>query len=80
MQRLFFGVLSVLLVVGVVFSSNTVLAQSAHQTAWGHPDLQGLWDFRTITPMQLPEDLADQEFLSAEEAADLEQGVVNRNS
>ena len=80
MQRLFFGVLSVLLVVGVVFSSNTVLAQSAHQTAWGHPDLQGLWDFRTITPMQRPEDLADQEFLSAEEAADLEQGVVNRNS
>ena len=19
------------------------------QTAWGHPDLQGVWDFRTIT-------------------------------
>ena len=80
MQRLSFGVLSVLLLAGVVFSSNAVFAQSAHQTAWGHPDLQGLWDFRTITPMQRPEDLADQEFLSAEEAADLEQGAVNRNS
>ena len=42
------------------------------QTAWGHPDLQGVWDFRTITPMERPEDLADKEFLTAEEAAEIE--------
>ncbi len=42
------------------------------RTAWGHPDLQGVWDFRTITPMERPEDLADREFLTAEEAAELE--------
>ena len=23
----------------------------APPTPWGHPDLQGVWDFRTITPM-----------------------------
>ena len=26
-------------------------AQEAPRTAWGAPDLQGVWDFRTITPM-----------------------------
>ena len=42
------------------------------RTAWGHPDLQGVWDFRTITPMERPEDLAGKEFLTAEEAAEIE--------
>ena len=56
-----------------------VAAQSSARTAWGDPDLQGAWDFRTITPLERPEDLADQEFLSEEQAANLEQEVVNRN-
>ena len=42
------------------------------RTAWGQPDLQGIWDFRTITPLERPEDLADREFLTEEEAANLE--------
>ena len=54
-------------------------AQSSARTAWGDPDLQGAWDFRTITPLERPEELADQEFLSEEEAARREQEVVNRN-
>ena len=49
------------------------------RTAWGQPDLQGIWDFRTITPLQRPEDLAEREFLTAEEAASLEQEAVDRN-
>ena len=39
------------------------------RTPWGAPDLQGVWDFRSITPMERPDNLADQEFLTAEEAA-----------
>ena len=54
-------------------------AQSSARTAWGDPDVQGAWDFRTITPLERPEELADQEFLSEEEAARREQEVVNRN-
>ncbi len=55
-------------------------AQSAApRTAWGDPDLQGIWDFRTITPLQRPEDLADRKFLTEDEAATREQEVVNRN-
>ena len=49
------------------------------RTAWGAPDLQGVWDFRSITPMERPEDLADREFLTDEEAAQLEQQTVSRN-
>ncbi len=51
----------------------------APRTPWGAPDLQGVWDFRSITPMERPDDLADQEFLTAEEAARLEQETVQRN-
>ena len=35
------------------------------RTSWGQPDLRGIWDFRTITPLQRPEDLGDTEILSA---------------
>ena len=42
------------------------------RTPWGQPDLHGVWDFRTITPMQRPSELADKEFLTDEEAAELE--------
>ena len=37
---------------------------SAHRTPWGDPDLQGVWDFRTITPLERPAELADQAFLT----------------
>ena len=48
------------------------------RTAWGQPDLQGVWDFRSITPLQRPEELADREFLTEEEAANLEQATISR--
>ena len=54
-------------------------AQEAPRTAWGAPDLQGVWDFRTITPLQRPEQYGDREFLTREEAAVLEQGAVDRD-
>ena len=38
----------------------------------GLPDFQGTWDFRTITPLQRPLEFADQEVLTAEEAAAFE--------
>ena len=50
------------------------------RTAWGHPDLQGIWDFSTITPLERLEELADKEFWTTEEAANLEQEVVERDS
>ena len=54
------------------------MAQDVPQTAWGAPDLQGVWDFRTITPLERPENLGDKAFLTQEEAAQREQGAVDR--
>ncbi len=63
----------------LVLSAIPAAAQTAPRTAWGDPDLGGIWDFRTITPLQRPEELADQEFLTEEEAANLEQETIDRN-
>ena len=54
------------------------MAQDVPQTTWGAPDLQGVWDFRTITPLERPENLGDKAFLTQEEAAQREQGAVDR--
>lgn len=69
----------------VAFVSTTwvlpVEAQSGlPRTSWGKPDLQGIWDFRTITPMQRPEDLADREFLTETEVSNREKEIVDRNA
>jgi hypothetical protein len=42
------------------------------RTPWGAPDLNGVWDFRTLTPFERPSDLADKAFFTAEEAAAFE--------
>ena len=50
------------------------------RTSDGRPDLQGVWNFSTITPMERPSALADQEVLTNEEAAALEgQRAQSRN-
>ena len=49
------------------------------RTAWGDPDLQGIWDFRTITPLERLEDLGDKAFLTVEEAAAAEQAAIERD-
>ena len=54
-------------------------AQDAPRTAWGAPDLQGVWDFRTITPLQRSERYGDREFLTWIEAAVLEQRAAYRD-
>jgi hypothetical protein len=42
------------------------------RTADGQPDLQGVWDFRTITPLERPKALGDKQVLSDQEAASFE--------
>ena len=71
--------LAALLVVGWL-TPVSAWAQAAPRTPWGQPDLQGVWDFRTITPMERPESLGDQEFLTDEQIADLERDVADRNA
>jgi hypothetical protein len=38
------------------------------RTAWGTPVIDGLWDFRTLTPLERPREVAGKEFFTPEEA------------
>ena len=75
---------TIIVAVGCVLVTTLVEAQSTEETAelrrtaWGSPDLQGVWDTRTMTPLERPEGFADQEFFSDEEAAEYEQKTLER--
>ena len=46
------------------------------RTAWGDPDLQGVWTSATLTPLERPAGQAGRELLTDEEAAAIEQRTV----
>src|SRR5207249_7811955 len=33
------------------------------RTPWGDPDLQGVWDYKTITPLERPQNMAGRQYL-----------------
>ncbi len=53
---------------------------TAPRTAWGDPDIGGVWNSSTVTPLERPEALGDQAFLTEEEAAAVEARVVEANA
>ena len=62
----------------------TGLAQSATRntatparTVWGAPNLQGMWDLHTITPLERPEEFRDRAFLTEEDVTTLERAALN---
>jgi len=64
----------------------SVAGQTAKAQPWtmprtpdGHPDFQGIWDFRTATPVERPRELAGKEFFASdEEAAEFERRAAER--
>ena len=48
-------------------------ASTPARTPWGDPDLQGVWNDATSTPLQRPGELAGKDVLNDEEAADFQQ-------
>ncbi len=84
-----FASLGLLLALATIVSPGPVLAQSQKVTAgsasmprlpWGDPDLQGTWDYRTITPLERPDALAGKQVLTDEEAAAFEQVEYRRQN
>lgn len=51
-------------------SAALVLAFSASAFAQGHPDLEGVWSFATLTPLERPAALAGKTHLTDQEAAE----------
>ena len=54
---------------GVATAQLTEDASEVPRLPWGAPDLQGVWDYRTATPLQRQRDLAAKERITGEEAA-----------
>jgi hypothetical protein len=50
------------------------------RTADGQPDLQGVWDYRTITTLERPRALASKAFFTDEEAANFEREENRRQN
>ena len=83
MSRLSLAVASVVLAAMLAPAAAAGQASEAPfspRTAWGDPDLQGIWNNATLTPLQRPANLADRAFLTEEEAAGLSQSTVERNA
>ena len=82
-SAVFTGLVAVLVVVGLVARSAAGQAPVAEaeedafapsQTPWGDPNLQGIWSPGYIlTPLERPDEFAEQEFLTDDDVAALEE-------
>ena len=66
-----------IVLVAVLIAPSLTLAQSGNtdmplRTPDGHPDISGIFTFRTLTPLERPAALEGQDTLSAEDAAQFE--------
>jgi hypothetical protein len=53
-------------------SPKAAAVESALRTAWGEPDLQGIWTIETDTPLQRPARYANQEYFTAAQREELD--------
>jgi hypothetical protein len=64
----------------IVIAQSARRAASVPRTPDGKPDLQGFWDFRTLTPLERPASQAGKAFLTEEEARALQDQNSERRS
>ena len=53
-------------------TKRTTQTETRSTTAWGDPDLQGVWSYASLTPLERPVAVAGREFFTREEAVALE--------
>ena len=63
------GALASLVPVPAAGQSLASATEAGPRTPWGDPDLQGVWDYWTFTPLERPEEFAGKVELTDEEAA-----------
>jgi hypothetical protein len=79
MKRAFAVVAGVILAFTVVsLGAQSKAKPYAARTAWGDPDLQGVWDYKTITPLERPANFGDRQFLNDDEVEKLEANAAKR--
>ena len=64
------GLVASLVVSMSVYSESDQTKGSKYEpprNAQGHPDMQGIWDFRSLTPLERPKELGDKATFTAEE-------------
>src|SRR5579863_1534729 len=60
-----------------VVAKVTTPAKKVPHTPWGDPDLQGVWNDATSTPLQRPGGVGSKDILTDEEAVDFQQTLAN---
>ena len=65
---------SVVSVAGQSQATATAETGPAPRTAWGHPNLEGIWLDEFNTPLERPAQYSDREFLTEQERAELDEG------
>jgi hypothetical protein len=55
-------------------------AWTAPRTAYGQPDLQGIWNNASLTPFERPKEFAGREFFTGEEAAEFTKTVLDQSN
>lgn len=68
------AVISLAAAVPLAAQAPTTVAKTATspRTPWGDPDLQGVWNNTTLTPLERPTQMGGKEVLTDEEAADFQ--------
>ena len=61
--------LSTLLSAAALAMCASSVSAESQTTPWGDPDINGLWDFRSLTPLERPDEFGDRAVLTPEEAA-----------
>jgi hypothetical protein len=71
---------SALVLVVPVMMVTAAAGQSAPKTAWGDPDMQGIWTSSGATPFERPENLQGRERLSDEEVSSIRAQTAARDA
>jgi hypothetical protein len=74
----FVAVLGLALALAPAAPSAQTRAKALPRTPDGHPDLQGIWDFRSATPLERPVRFAGREFMTPEEVIAYEHEALER--
>jgi hypothetical protein len=59
-------------------AKKTAADWTAKRTPWGHPDLQGLWNNSTTTPLERPIEFGTRQFLTDQEIAERDKLAAQR--